>query len=105
MIEINDGNYQDLVLNSSEPFLLDFSATWCGPCQQLKPILKELEVELAGKAKIGMVDIDQSQSLARQHSVTSVPTLLLFQNGQVKERLLGVQPKRVLIDKINSVEG
>jgi thioredoxin 1 len=102
MIEVNEANYEELVVGSDQPFLLDFSATWCSPCQQLKPILEELATELDGKARLGHVDVDQNQGLAQKHSVTSVPTMILFANGKMKERMLGLQPKNAIAAAINA---
>lgn len=103
MIEVNESNYEEVVLGSDQPFLLDFSATWCSPCQQLKPILEELAGELEGKARFGVVDVDQAQALAQKHSVTSVPTMILFHGGEMKERMLGLQPKNAIAATINAL--
>jgi thioredoxin 1 len=102
MIEVNEANYEEVVVGSDQPFLLDFSATWCSPCQQLKPILEELATELEGKVRFGYVDVDQNQSLAQKHSVTSVPTMILFANGEIKDRMLSLQPKRAIMATIDS---
>jgi len=100
LVQVNDANFQDLVLNSSKPFLLDFTATWCGPCQQLKPILEELSGEVEATAVIGYVDIDQSPTLASKHGVTSVPTMILFKGGEPAERILGARPKSQIAQAI-----
>jgi len=102
MIEINEGNYEAEVLGSDGPFLLDFSAVWCPPCQQLKPILEELAGELGETARIGYCDIDQSLSLASKHGVVAVPTMLLFKDGVVAERVQGLLPKKAIFGKINA---
>lgn len=105
MQEVNESNYDETVLKSDKPFLLDFSATWCGPCQILKPILEELSTELGDSAVIGHVDVDQNSGLAQKHAVTSVPTMILFKNGEVQEQMRGVMPKSVILDKIKSAIG
>lgn len=90
---INRDSFQSQVLESITLVLVDFTAVWCGPCKMLEPILKELADQWADKVRILKVDVDQNPELAMQYNVMSVPTLMLFQDGKVLERLTGYQPK------------
>lgn len=90
---INRDSFQSQVLESITPVLVDFTAVWCGPCKMLEPILKELADQWADKVRILKVDVDQNPELAMQYNVMGVPTLMLFQDGKVLERLSGYQPK------------
>lgn len=85
------------IIGSSKPTLVDFFATWCGPCRMLAPVLEEVAAEVAGRAYVYKVDIDQSPDLAGRYGVSSVPTLIAFENGQVKKQTLGAQPKQNLL--------
>lgn len=86
---VNDGNFQNEVLEAETPVLVDFTATWCGPCKALAPKLDALAGEYEGRARVVKVDIDQSRKTAMSYNVRSVPTLLLFKNGQVTGQLIG----------------
>ena len=96
MLILNQENFQEEVLKSAEPILVDFAAIWCPPCRMLKPILEELEKNFSEKIKFTQVDIDQSPELAEKYEVMSVPTLIIFKNGQEIKRLIGLQNKRDL---------
>jgi thioredoxin 1 len=98
-------NFDAEVLKSSVPVLVDFTATWCGPCQKLAPILDELAVEYAGKVKIGKVDIDQNNDLASRYGIMSVPTVMAFKGGSPQETLVGLYPKSHLKAKIDQLIG
>ena len=93
ILHITKETFKDEVLNSKEPVLVDFWATWCGPCKALAPVLEDCEQELAGEVKIAKIDIDQQEELAREYNVMSIPTLLLFKDGEVVEKSVGLIPK------------
>ncbi len=99
--EININNFDDEVLKSSIPVLLEFGAPWCGPCKQLEPILNKLAVEWDQKVKMVTVNVDQESGLVMKYGVMSVPTMILFVNGEPKEQMIGLQMQRRIIDKIS----
>ena len=103
--EFNDDNFDSEVLQASEPVLVDFCAPWCGPCRQIAPMIDELAGENLGSIKIGKINIDDSPSAAQQYGVSSIPTLMLFKNGDVSERFVGVQPKARLQESLDAAKG
>ncbi|WKZ72382.1 MAG: thioredoxin [Ignavibacteriaceae bacterium] len=99
-IEINDSNFEEEVMKSPAPVLIDFWAVWCGPCRAIAPIVEQLAAEYDGKLKVGKLDVDHSPDLAVRFGVRSIPTLLLFKNGQVVDTIIGAVQKNVIVQKI-----
>ncbi len=93
IIEINEDAFEKEVFDVKLPVLVDFSAVWCAPCKMLEPLLEEISIEHADKLKVVKVDIDHNPEIAMKFQVMSVPTLILFSNGEAKERLTGYRPK------------
>lgn len=98
-----DATFDSEVISSDRPVLVDVGANWCGPCRLIDPILKEMAVEYAGRLKVGKMDFDTSRSSAVRYGIQSLPTLLLFNNGHVVDRLVGAVPKQRLVDSIEEV--
>jgi thioredoxin 1 len=97
VLEINDLNFETEVLGSKVPFLLDFSAVWCGPCKVLTPIVEKLADEVVGKARVGKLDIDDSPAVASKFGIRGVPTVLVFKDGKVSGQHVGVTNKETLV--------
>ncbi len=93
-------NFESEVLKSDLPVLVDFWASWCGPCMMLSPVIAELAEELDGKVKVGKVNVDEQNELAMQYRVASIPTLLLFKNGQLTKTSVGFMPKNDIIETL-----
>ena len=98
MITLTKDNFEQEVLNSELPVLVDFWATWCAPCRMLAPIVEEIAAENEGKVKVGKVNVDEEGELAMRYQVSSIPTLLLFENGQLQNKSVGYRPKEELLE-------
>ena len=101
-LEINDANFQSLVKDSDKPVLVDFWAPWCGPCRTIAPIIDELHSDMEGKAVVGIVNVDENTEVPVVYGIRNIPTLLIFKNGEVVDKIVGVVPKQQLIDKLES---
>ena len=103
ILTLTQENFSQQVLQSTAPVLVDFWAEWCGPCKMIAPLLDELADEYDGKVKIGKVNIDEQQHLAAEYGVRAIPTLLVFQNGQVADQIVGARSKRDLKASLDRV--
>jgi thioredoxin 1 len=102
-IEINETNFEAEVLQSAQPVLVDFWAEWCGPCKMLAPVLDEIAVEQAGRVKVAKVNVDFSPELAARYGIRSIPTLLYFADGEVRDQSIGTVSKRVILGKLEQL--
>lgn len=100
-IELNDENFDSEVKRSTQPVLVDFYATWCGPCRKQLPIMDEMAKEYSGKVQVGKINVDDGKTKAAEFGISSIPALLVFQNGQVVEKLVGLHSKIQLSEILN----
>ena len=101
LIHVTEDTFQEEVIDSPEPVLVDFSAVWCGPCKMLDPVVKQLAGEWDGKVKVVKIDADQNPKILMQYGVLGIPTLLFFKHGEIKERITGFMPKDKLVAKFS----
>ena len=101
-LEVTDATFDEVVLKSDKPVMVDFWAAWCGPCRMVAPIMDQLTSEYEGKAVITKVDVDANQEFAAKYGVRNIPTVLVFKNGEVVEKQVGVAPKSVYAQKIDA---
>lgn len=100
-MKITTGNFEEEVLKSEVPVLVDFFATWCGPCKMMSPVVEEIEKEMEGKAKVYKVDTDEEQELAVKYGIMSIPTFIVFKNGKIVSTAVGMRDKEELISLLN----
>lgn len=102
-LEITDANFEELVMNSDKPVMLDFWAVWCGPCRMIAPIVEEMATEYEGKAVIGKVDVDNNQDVAMKYGIRNIPTVLYIKNGEVVDKQVGAAPKTAFTAKLDAL--
>jgi thioredoxin 1 len=106
IITLNDANFEEKIINSEIPALVDLWAPWCAPCRMIAPAVEELAEEYQGKAVVGKLNVDENPSIASRYGVTSIPTLLFFKDGEAKDQMIGVpagNAKRVIEDKLKDI--
>lgn len=102
-LEITDANFEELVMNSDKPVMLDFWAVWCGPCRMIAPIVEEMATEYEGKAVIGKVDVDNNQEVAMKYGIRNIPTVLFIKGGEVVDKQVGAAPKPAFVAKLDAL--
>lgn len=103
VLELNEGNFEELVVKSDKPVLVDFWAQWCGPCRMVGPLVEEISNEYEGKAIVGKVDVDSNQAIAAKYGIRNIPTILFFKNGEVADKVVGAVPKAKLAEKLDGL--
>lgn len=101
-MEFTDANFQQEVLNSDVPVLIDFWAVWCGPCKMIAPFIEEIAKDYEGKVKVGKLDVDNNPNVSMQYGIRSIPTLLFFRDGKVVDQIMGAVPKNMIISKLDA---
>lgn len=99
-VEVTDANFEEEVLKSELPVLVDYWAVWCAPCKMIAPIVEELSVEKEGKLKVAKMDVDSNQATATKYGIRSIPTLMIFKNGEVVDQVIGAVPKTMIEQKL-----
>ncbi len=102
-LEITDANFEELVLKSDKPVVVDFWAEWCGPCRMIGPVIEEMSKEYDGKAIIGKVNVDENPGVSAQFGVRNIPTILYIKGGEVADKLVGAAPKAQLTSKLDAL--
>jgi len=100
-IQFTDANFEQEVLKSDKPVLIDFWAVWCGPCKMIAPFVKEIANEYEGKVKVGKVDVDNNPQISVTYGIRSIPTLLIFKGGKVVDQIIGAVPKNTITAKLD----
>ncbi|NQU53729.1 MAG: thioredoxin [Bacteroidetes bacterium] len=102
-LEITDANFEELVMNSDKPVMIDFWAVWCGPCRMVGPIIEELATEYEGKAVIGKVDVDSNPNVAMKYGIRNIPTVIFVKGGEVVDKQVGAAPKQSFVTKLEAI--
>ncbi len=102
-VEVNDANFEEIVLKSDKPVLVDFWAIWCGPCRMVGPVVDELGEDYKGKAVTAKLDVDKNSGVTRKYGIRNIPTILFFKNGEIVDKQVGAVSKKVLADKIEAL--
>jgi thioredoxin 1 len=102
LIELTDGNFESEVLHSDTPVLVDFWAVWCGPCRMIAPEIEKIAIEKTGILKVGKLNVDENRETAIKYSISSIPSILLFKNGDVAKKIVGAMPKDKILEEIES---
>ncbi len=102
-LEITESNFEELVIKSDKPVLVDFWAEWCGPCRMVGPIVDELSNDFEGRAVVGKVNVDAEGGISMKYGIRNIPTLLIFKDGEIVDKQVGVAPKQVLADKLEAL--
>ena len=104
-VEISDATFDEVVMKSDVPVIVDFWAPWCGPCKMIAPILEEIATEYDGKLKVAKMDVDSNTQIASQYKIMSIPSLLIFKGGQLVDQVIGALPKAQLLNHVSKVIG
>jgi len=101
--EVNDGNFDEIVIKSEKPVIVDFWAEWCGPCRMIEPIMEEISWEFDGKAVVVKCDVDNNPQVTAKYGIRNIPTVLFFKNGKVADKQIGAVPKNSFVNKLNAL--
>ena len=102
-LDVNDNNFDEMILKSDKPAIVDFWAEWCGPCRIIAPFIEEISKEYSGKAVVAKCDVDNSPYVAAQFGIRNIPTVLFFKEGKVADRQIGAVPKNIFIEKLEAL--
>ena len=102
-LEVNDDNFDEIVIKSDKPVLVDFWAEWCGPCRMVAPILEEISKEYAGKVLVAKCDVDSSPGVSTKYGIRNIPTILFFKDGKIEDKQVGAVPKSNFVTKLNAL--